>query len=686
MKEMKKNVLPRFLMGAFAAGVLFSCGQKEETPTEETVVQTEQNENDEFQWEVDRFADIRVLRYRINGFDKLTLDQKKLAYYLTQAGLSGRDIIYDQNYKHNLEIRKALDHIVENHEGDGNDNWNKFLQYTKQVWFANGIHHHYSKDKFQPEFNQDYFLSLLEATDAEISEDALNAIFDPSVDAKAVNLDASKGIVAGSANNFYGEGVTEEMVDAYYAKIKDPNDKTPISYGLNSKMVLDENGELKEIPWKVGGMYGEALEKVTYWLEKAAEVAENDAQKEALKLLVKYYHSGDLKDWDAYSIAWVEATEGDIDYINGFIEVYGDAKGYRATYETIVQMKDFEASEQMKVLEDNVQWFEDNSSIMDEHKKANVKGVTYKVVNVVGEAGDASPSTPIGVNLPNADWIRAEHGSKSVSLGNIVEAYENASGGSFLKEFTYDKEELERAKVYGAKASRLHTSLHEVVGHASGQLNPGVRTPKETLRNYASALEEARADLVSLYFLMNEKLVDLGLMESLEVGKAEYDAYIRNGLMTQLQRVQLGKNIEQSHMRNRQLVAAWAYEKGKEDNVIEKLVRDGKTYFKINDYVALQALLGELLREIQRIKSEGDFEAGKNLIETYAVKIDQAIHAEVLERVKPLNIPPYSGFVNPVLVPETDKDGNITDIKVTYVSSFKEQMLEYTNDYSFLKK
>ncbi|PKR81828.1 dihydrofolate reductase [Brumimicrobium salinarum] len=681
--------MKKIIVGALTAGILFSCGQnesetKEEKSKDETV-QSEATENNDFEWEADRFADIRVLRYRINGFDKLTLQQKKLAYYLTQAGLSGRDIIYDQNYKHNLEIRNILDHIVANHDGDSSEDWKNFLQYTKQVWFANGIHHHYSKDKFEPQFEQDYFLSLLEATDAEISEDALNAIFDPNVDAKAVNLDASKGIVAGSANNFYGEGVTEEMVDAYYAKIKDPNDTTPISYGLNSKMVLDENGELKEIPWKIGGMYGAALEKVAYWLEKATEVAENDAQKEALKLLIKYYHTGDLKDWDAYSIAWVEATEGDIDYINGFIEVYGDAKGYRATYETIVQMKDFEASAQMKVLEDNVQWFEDNSSIMDAHKKKNVKGVTYKVVNVVGEAGDASPSTPIGVNLPNADWIRAEHGSKSVSLGNIVEAYENASGSSMLQEFTYDDEELERAKKYGALGSKLHTSLHEVVGHASGQLNPGVGTPKETLKNYASALEEARADLVSLYFLMNDKLVELGLVETLEVGKAEYDAYIRNGLMTQLQRIKLGNNIEQSHMRNRQLVAAWVYEKGKADNVIEKIQEDGKTYFKIRDYVALQGLFGELLREIQRIKSEGDFEAGKNLIETYAVKIDQAIHAEVLERVKPLNIPPYSGFVNPVLVREKDEDGNITNIKVDYESGFKDQMLEYAEKYSFLK-
>src|SRR5690554_3512299 len=677
--------MKKIVLSTLVAGVLFSCGQNEsETKTEkEQVVQTEQNED--FEWEADRFADIRVLRYRINGFEKLTLNQKKLAYYLTQAGLSGRDIIYDQNYKHNLEIRKALDNIVANHEGDESEDWKKFMQYTKQVWFANGIHHHYSKDKFQPEFDKSYFNSLLTATNTSLSDEAMTAVFDPNVDAKAVNLDASKGIVKGSANNFYGKGVTEKMVDDYYKKIKDPNDKTPISYGLNSKMILNDKGEIEEIPWKIGGMYGEALTKVAYWLEKAATVAENDAQKEALELLVKYYQTGDLKDWDAYSIAWVKATDGDIDYINGFIEVYGDAKGYRATYETIVQMKDFEASERMKVLEDNVQWFEDNSSIMDAHKKANVKGVTYKVVNVVGEAGDASPSTPIGVNLPNADWIRAEHGSKSVSLGNIVEAYENASGSSMLKEFTFDEEEYERAKKHGAKASKLHTSLHEVVGHASGQLNPGVGTPKETLKNYASALEEARADLVSLYFLMNEKMVELGLMESLEVGKAEYDAYIRNGLMTQLQRVELGKNIEQSHMRNRQLVAAWVYEKGKADNVIEKLERDGKTYFKIRDYVALQGLFGELLREIQRIKSEGDFEAGKNLIETYAVKIDQAIHAEVLDRVKPLNIPPYSGFVNPVLVPEMDNDGNIIDVKVTYDANFKEQMLEYAKEYSFLK-
>lgn len=675
--------MKKIVLSALVAGVLFSCGEKQNE--ELTSSPKTEEQTDDFNYEIERFADIRILSYQIKGFDNLTLQQKKLAYYLTQAGLAGRDIIYDQNYKHNLEIRRALDNIAANYEGDDSEEWVKLQQYTKQVWFANGIHHHYSKDKFTPEFSQEYFQDVLEKANATLSEEALIAIFDPSVDAKAVNHDTSVDIVVESANNFYGEGVTEKMVDEYYKSIIDPNNPRPVEYGLNSKMILNDQGEIEEITWKIGGMYGEALEKVAYWLEKAAEVAENDAQRDALKLLIKYYHTGDLKDWDDYCVAWVQATEGDIDYINGFIEVYGDSKGYKATYENIVQMKDFEASERMKVLEDNVQWFEDNSSIMDEHKKANVTGVTYKVVSVLGEAGDASPSTPIGVNLPNSDWIRLEHGSKSISLGNITEAYENASGSSLINEFAFDEEEAERGLKHGSLASKLHTALHEVVGHASGQLNPGVGTPNETLKNYASALEEARADLVSLYFLMNEKLVELGLMESLEVGKAEYDAYIRNGLMTQLQRIELGKNIEQSHMRNRQLVAAWAYEKGKENNVIEKIKRDGKTYFKVNDYVALQGLFGELLREIQRIKSEGDYEAGAHLIETYGVKVDQEIHKEVLERVAELNLAPYSGFVNPYLIPVTDEEENIIDVKIEYPTSFKEQMLRYSKEYSFLK-
>lgn len=680
--------MKKILISTLVLGFLFSCeqNQPEVKVEKEEVVQTDQDENNGFDYEVDRFEDIRILRYKINGFDKLSINQKKLAYYLTQAGLSGRDIIYDQNYRHNLEIRKALDEIVATYEGEVTEDWEKVVKYAKQVWFANGIHHHYSKDKFQPEFNQSYFEMLMSDAKVTLSERALAAIFDPSVDAKAVNLDSDKGLLKGSANNFYGEGVTEDLLEDYYKKIKIPNAERPISYGLNSKMVLNGYGEIEEVPWIVSGLYGEALRKVVLWLEKATTVAENDLQKNALELLIKYYKTGDLRDWDDYCVAWVQATEGDIDYINGFIEVYGDSKGYRGTYESIVQMKDFDASERMQVLEENVQWFEDNSSIQDEHKKKNVTGVTYKVVNVLGEAGDASPSTPIGVNLPNSDWIRAEYGSKSVSLGNIVEAYANASGGSMIDEFTFDQEEADRARKYGDISSKLHTALHEVVGHASGQLNPGVGTPKETLKSYASSLEEARADLVSLYFLMNDKLIDLGLMESTEVGKAAYDNYIRNGLMTQLQRLKIGDNVEQSHMRNRQLVASWVYEKGKPENVIEKVKRDGKTYFKIRDYEALQGLFGDLLKEIQRIKSEGDYAAGKALIEDYAVKVNQEIHSEVLARVKPLNIPPYSGFVNPVLVPELDEDGKIIDVKVTYVSSFKEQMLAYAKDFSFLQR
>jgi len=670
--------MKKIILSALVAGALLSCDQNKNKTTD--------NSEDNFEYQVDRFADVQVLRYKINDFDKLTLNQKKLAYYLTQAGLSGRDIVYDQNYKYNLEIRQAIDNIVRNYKGDKNsEDWKNFLVYAKEMWFANGIHHHYSMDKFKPNFSQEYFSQLLQETNSTLSAEATEAIFNPNIDAKRVNLDASKGLIQGSANNFYGAGITDDMVDDFYKKIADPNNSRPVSYGLNSKMVLNNQGQLEELPWKVGGMYGPALEKVVYWLEKAVTVAENEPQKKALQLLIKYYKSGDLKDWDDYSIAWTKATEGDIDYINGFIEVYGDAKGYRANFESVVQMNDFEASKRMKVLTDNAQWFEDNSPIMDAHKKKKVTGVSYKVVEVIGESGDASPSTPIGINLPNSDWIRAEYGSKSVSLGNIIDAYDKASGGSIIDAFAYDDAEKERDKKYGTLGDNLHTALHEVIGHASGQLNPGVGTPKETLKSYASALEEARADLVGLYFLMDQKLIDLGLMETLDVGKAEYDNYIRNGLMIQLRRINPGQNLEESHMRNRQLVAKWAYEKGKKDNVIEKIERGGKTYFKINDYNKLRNLFGELLREIQRIKSEGDYEAGKNLIENYGVKVDPQIHEEVLERFKPLDLAPYSGFVNPVLKPVTDKDGNITDVKVEYPSDFVEQMLNYDKEYNYLK-
>lgn len=640
---------------------------------------------DQFNYEADRFADIKILRYRVDGFEKLTLDQKKLAYYLSQAGLSGRDINYDQNYKHNLAIRGAIHNIVKKYDGEKGKDWDDFMVYARQVWFANGIHHHYSMDKFLPAISREYFHSLLEATNTTLSEDVVEAIFDPNIDNKRVNLDASKGLIPGSANNFYGSGITDKMVDDYYASIVKPGDTRPISYGLNSKMVLGADGKIHEEVWKSGGMYGAAIDKIIYWLEKAVTVAENEPQKKALELLIKYYQTGDLKDWDDYSIAWTQATDGDLDYINGFIEVYGDAKGYRANYESVVQMTDFEATERMKVLAENAQWFEDNSPIMDEHKRAKVTGVSYKVVNVVSESGDASPATPIGINLPNADWIRAEYGSKSVSLGNIINAYQASSGGASIDEFGFDDEEKARDKKHATLGDNLHTALHEVIGHASGQLNPGVGTPKETLKSYASALEEGRADLVGLYFLMDQKMVDLGLMESLDVGRAEYDNYIRNGLMLQLRRIEPGNDIEESHMRNRQLVAAWAYEKGKEDNVIEKIVKDGKTYFKVNDYEALRGLFGDLLREIQRIKSEGDFEAGRDLIENYAVKVDQDLHKEVLERFAPLNLAPYSGFINPVLVPVENADGEITDIKVEYPNDFVKQMLEYDEKYGFLK-
>jgi dipeptidyl-peptidase-3 len=516
-----------------------------------------------------------------------------------------------------------------------------------------------------------------------LNEAAQKAIFDPEFDAKKVNLDPDKGLVQGSAVNFYSPNMTEADVDAYYAKKIDKSDDTPISYGLNSKLVKMDDGTIVEEVYKVGGLYGPAIEKVAYWLEKAQGVAENQKQADALGLLIEYFKTGDLKKWDEYNIAWVEATEGDIDYIQGFVEVYNDPKGYTGSYESIVEIKDFDASERMKVLMDNVQWFEDNSSIMDEHKKENVVGVTYKVVNVAGEAGDASPSTPIGVNLPNANWIRANHGSKSVSLGNIVNAYANASGEGFSEEFIRTDELRNRSKEHGALASKLHTALHEVVGHASGKLNPGVGTPKETLKSYASTLEEGRADLVALYFLLDPKMVELGLMPSLEVGKSEYDSYIRNGMMLQLRRIEPGENIEEAHMRNRQLVASWAYEKGMADNVIEKKVVDGKTYFEVNDYEKLRTIFGELLKEIQRIKSEGDYEAGRALVENYGVQVDQELHAEVLKRAEKLNSAPYGGFINPRLVPVMEGT-KVVDVKVEYPADFLEQMMEYGENYSFL--
>ena len=673
-------------MATLFCGLLTFAGC-DSSPKQEEPESTQTEEDQGFKWTVDRFADKRVLHYRIPDFDKLSLQQKKLVYYLTQAGLAGRDIMYDMNYRHNLAIRHAIDKIVKDYQGERSGaDWNNFMLYAKNVWFSNGIHHHYSMDKFIPAFSKEYFQSLLKATGQELSDEVLTAMFDPEMDLKKVSLDPSKDLLLASAVNFYDPDISEKEALAYYKPIIDAGDKDrPLSYGINTKVVRRPDGSIGEEVWKVDGMYGPAIAEIIKWLEKAREVAENEQQKHAFDLLIQYYQTGDLKTWDDYNIAWAQTTSGDVDYINGFVEVYNDPLGFKGSYETIVQIKDFEATERMKVLSGNAQWFEDHAPYLPQHKKEKVKGITYNVVNVAGEAGDASPATPIGVNLPNANWIRAEHGSKSVSLGNLIEAYFNAEGPGMSKEFAYDEEEIERNKKYGQLADKLETALHEVIGHASGLIEPGVGTPKETLKNYASTLEEARADLVALYYVMDPEMVKLGLMPSLEVGKAAYDRYILNGMMLQLRRIKPGKEIEEAHMRNRQLIAAWALEKALPEGIITKEMRDGKTYFKIHDYEKLREIFGELLREVQRIKSQGDYQAGHDLVENYGVKVDPDLHEEVLRRVAPLNIAPYSGFVNPRLVPVTDENGEITDVKVEYPDSFVEQMLEYAEKYSFLK-
>jgi dipeptidyl-peptidase-3 len=638
-----------------------------------------------FNYVVEQFADIKVLRYQIPGWENLTLKEQALVYYLTQAGTSGRDIMWDQNYKHNLKIRRALEHIYQNYSGDKTtEDWKNFEIYLKRVWFSNGIHHHYSSDKIKPAFTENYFNSLLKATKTNLSP-TISAILFNDVDSKKVNLDESKGLLEGSAINFYDKGISAKEVEAFYAKKTSPDPKKPYSYGLNSKLVRNSKGQLEEKVWKSKGMYGAAIDKIIYWLEKAKSVAENPKQGEALGLLISYYKTGSLKTWDDYNIAWLQATDGNIDYINSFIEVYNDPLGYRGSYEAVVQIKDFDMSAKMEVVSKNAQWFEDNSPLMPEHKKKNVVGVSYKTVVVAGEAGDSSPSTPIGVNLPNADWIRAEHGSKSVSLGNIIDSYANSGGKGKLKEFANDEEEIALSEKYGELGDKLHTALHEVVGHASGQINQGVGTPKESLKSYASTLEEGRADLVGLYYLYNPKLQELGLVDDWKkLGTESYDSYIRNGLMTQLVRLELGANIEEAHMRNRQWVSAWVFEKGKNENVIEKITRNGKTYFNITDYDKLHDLFGQLLREVQRIKSEGDYNAGKALVENYGVKVDQKLHAEVLERNKQFDSAAYSGFVNPVLVPKLDTKGHIISIEVQQPKSFEEQMLNYSKNFGFL--
>jgi len=673
----------KFMFIFFAcAQLFFSCNTESTLSSSDDLYIEVDVEN--FPYMVEQFADLKILRYQLPGWESLSLDEQKLVYYLTQAGLSGRDIMWDQNYRHNLTIRQALETIYTTFDGDKTtENWRAFEIYLKRVWFSNGIHHHYSNAKLKPEFSEDYLKSLLDATTASLEGEAFDVIFNEK-DAKKVNQAKDVDNVLASAVNFYGPDITNNDVETFYAAKVSPNPNKPLSFGLNSQLVK-ENGIVKERVYKSGGLYGTAIDEIVKWLELAKGVAENKAQGDALGLLIQYYKTGDLQTWDDYNVAWTAATEGNIDYINSFIEVYNDPLGYRGSYETIVQIKDFDMSAKMAVLSENAQWFEDNSPLMPEHKKKNVVGVSYKTVNVAGEAGDASPSTPIGVNLPNANWIRAEVGSKSVSLGNITNAYNNSGSSGRLKEFVHDDQEYELEKKYGQLADKLHTALHEVVGHASGQLNPGVGETKETLKNYASTLEEGRADLVGLYYLYDSKLQELGLVEDWKaVGRAAFDGYIRNGLMTQLIRLDLGDDVEEAHMRNRQWVSAWAFEKGQKDNVIEKVTRDGKTYFNINDYDKLHNLFGQLLRETQRIKSEGDFEAVQALVEGYGVKVDQEIHAEVLERNKQFKSAPYGGFINPVLEPVTDENGAITAIKVNYAKDFASQMLYYVEHYNFL--
>ena len=657
--------------------------------------QPEKPKEDNFKYVTEQFADLKIQRYQVPGFESLTPKQKELIYYLYEAALSGRDIIYDQNYKHNLYVRRTLENIVNSYKGErtGTD-WDNFTVYIKRVWFSNGIHHHYGNGKFVPGFSYEYFETLVKnsnaqnfpLTNGETVDDLLSKLkpimFDPKVDPMRVNLDPNSDLIKTSAMNYY-ENVTQKEVESFYSKMADEKNPNPISYGLNSKLVK-QNGKLNEQVWKVGGMYTQTIEKVVYWLDKAVGAAENETQKKTIEILIDYYKTGDLKKWDEYNIQWVTDTAALVDAVNGFIEDYGDPLNYKAAFESIISFKDLEATKRIGAIGKEAQWFEDNSPIMPEHKKKNVTGISAKVITVAVMSGDSSPSPPIGINLPNANWIRKDHGSKSVTLGNIVDSYNKASvSNGFLEEFAYSKEEIDRTKKYGDLSDNLHTDMHEVIGHASGQINPGIGTPGQTLKGYASTIEEARADLVALYYMLDPKLIEIGVMPSLEAGKAEYDGQMLNGLMTQLARIKLGDDITESHMRNRALIAYWAFEMGKGNNVIEFKKRDGKTFVIINDYEKLREIFGQQLKEIQRITSEGDFEAAKNLVETYGVKIDQELHKEVLERYAKLKIAPYAGFINPKLVPVYEGD-KIIDIKIEYPENFTEQMMYYSKHYSLL--
>ncbi|MBP7613557.1 MAG: dihydrofolate reductase [Paludibacter sp.] len=648
-----------------------------------------------FKYTVDKFADIEILRYRVPDFEKLSLKQKELIYFLNQAALEGRDILYDQNNKYNLTIRRTLEAVYVNYKGDRKSKeFSQLTTYLKRVWMGNGIHHHYSEDKFIPEFKAPFFAKAVKSIDAKKlplakgqTVDALiktltPILFDANIYPKRTNQAEGVDLIKTSANNYYGDGITQAEVEAFYAKMKDPNDNTPISYGLNSKLVK-ENGVLVEKTYKVGGMYSAAIKRIVGWLEKAATVAENTKQKDVITSLIEFYTTGSLKTYDEYSIKWVEDLASQVDFVNGFTETYGDPLGMKASWESIVNFKNIEATKRTQIISSNAQWFEDNSPVDKQFKKETVKGVSAKVITAAILAGDCYPATPIGVNLPNANWIRRDHGSKSVTIENITEAYDQASlGNGFAEEFMWSNVERQRAKDFASLTNNLHTDLHECLGHGSGKLLPGV--DPDALKAYGSTIEEARADLFGLYYMGDPKIVELGLLPDKEAYKAEYYQYIMNGLMTQLTRIQPGKNIEEAHMRNRQLIANWVYEKGKAEKVIEMVKRDGETFIVVNDYLKLRNLFGQLLAEIQRIRSTGDFNSGKEIVENYGVKVNQALHTEVLDRYKKLNLAPYRGFVNPVYTLVENEKGEIKDVTITYKEGYAEQHLRYSKDYSSL--
>jgi dipeptidyl-peptidase-3 len=650
--------------------------------------------SEDFKYFVDQFEDMRVLRYRLPDFESITLRRKKLIFYLSQAALSGRDILWDQNFRYNLRIRRTIEAILEYYTGDRNvEDFRSFIVYAKRVFFANGIHHHYSNDKLKPLFGEDYFSRLIMGTASDklplaigqtsdgLLKELAPVIFDEHLFSRKIERKEGADIILESAINMY-DNVNQSEVEKFYAGKTDPKDERPVSTGLNSKLIR-KGGKIVEEVYRSGGLYGSAIDQIILWLEKARSVTESEMQSEELKLLIDFYRSGDLKTWDDFNVLWAQDTDNEVDYNNGFIESYSDPLGKKATWEAIVNYTDAEATKRTKIITANAQWFEDNSPVQKEYKKEKVTGVAAKVINIAMLGGDCYPASPLGINLPNADWIRKEVGSKSVTLANITEAYDITSlGNGFLEEFAADEAEVERIRKYGHLSESLHTDLHECIGHASGKLAEG--TDHNSLKNYSSALEEARADLFALYYMIDNKIIELGLLPDIEAAKAAYDNYLRNGLLTQLIRIKPGKNIEEAHMRNRAAICHWVYEYGKAENVVEFFRRVNKIFVRINDYYKLRTLFGKLLREIQRIKSEGDYEAGKKLIECYGVKTDPEIHSEILARYEKLNLAPYTGFLNPELIPVFDSDGEITDVELEYVDDYLGQMLNYGRNYSFL--